>query len=94
MASMIIRHRVADYDAWKSAFDEHQAMRAASGITSHTLHRDADDPNAVTVVAKVTDIGRAKAFATSPDLREVMGRAGVQGAPDIWFVDDAEEKSY
>jgi len=51
VASMIIRHRVADYDAWKSAFDEHQAMRAASGITSHTLHRDADDPNAVTVVA-------------------------------------------
>jgi hypothetical protein len=91
---MIVRHRVADFDAWKPVFDEHQGMRAQSGISGHTLHRDQDDPNTVTVVFNVADVGRAQAFATSDDLREVMTRAGVQGPPDIWFVDDTEEKTY
>lgn len=94
MASMIVRHRVADFGKWKPVFDEHQAFRAEHGVTGHTLHCDVDDPNVVTVVGKVTDIGRAKAFASSDDLRQVMTQAGVQGPPDIWFVDDVEEKTY
>ncbi len=94
MASMFIKHRVADYAKWKSAFDEHEAMRREHGIISHSLHRDADDPNVVIIAFRVSDLNRAKEFAASEELRSTMERAGVQGPPEIWFAEDVEEKRY
>ena len=47
---VIVQHKVRDYDAWKSVFDEHQAVRTRHGATGHVLYRGADDPNEVTVV--------------------------------------------
>ncbi len=94
MASMFIRHRVADFAKWKPAFDEHETARRQSGITAHSLHRDADDPNVVIIAFRVADVNRAKEFASSDDLRAAMERAGVQGPPEIWFAEDVEDKSY
>ncbi len=92
MPSMFIKHTVADYARWKPVFDEHQATRMANGVTAHSLHRDADDPNVVIAVLRVSDLNRAKEFASSEELRSAMERAGVQGPPEIWFADDVEEK--
>ncbi len=94
MPSMFIKHGVADYAKWKSAFDEHEAMRRENGTTGHSLHRDADDPNVIIAVLRVSDLNRAKEFASSEELRSTMERAGVQGPPEIWFADDVEEKRY
>jgi len=94
MASMFVRHRVADYARWKAVFDEHEAERRAFGFTAHSVHRDADDPNAIIVALRVTDVNRAKEFARSESLRSAMERAGVQGPPEIWFAEDLEDKRY
>jgi hypothetical protein len=94
MASMFIKHRVADYGKWKPAFDQHEPVRREFGATAHSLHRDADDPNVVIVAFRIDDVARAKEFAASPDLRAAMENAGVQGQPEIWFADDVEDKHY
>ena len=94
MASMFIKHRVADYARWKPVFDEHEAMRIEHGTTGHSLHRDADDPNVIIIAFRVNDLNRAKEFAGSEELRSAMERAGVLGPPEIWFADDVEEKRY
>ena len=94
MPSMFIKHIVADYAKWKSVFDEHEALRREYGTVGHSLHRDADDPNVIIIAFRVSDLGRAKEFASSDNLRSVMERAGVQGPPEIWFADDVEEKRY
>lgn len=94
MASMFIRHHVADFAKWKAAFDEHETARRGAGITAHSLYREADDPNVVIISFTVSDLNRAKEFAGSRDLRSVMERAGVQGPPDIWFAESVEEKRY
>lgn len=94
MASVFVRHRVADFGKWKPGFDEHEAVRREAGITSHSLHRDADDPNVIVIAFRVKDIARAKEFAQSPDLRETMTRLGVQGPPEFWFTEDVEDKTY
>ncbi len=94
MASMFVRHRVADYARWKPVFDEHEAMRKQYGVTAHSVHRDPDDPNVVIIAARVSDVNRAKEFAQSESLRSAMERAGVQGAPEIWFAEDIEDKRY
>ena len=94
MASMFVKHRVADFAAWKPVFDDHEAARRQSGVTAHSLHRDADDPNVVIIAFRVNDIARAREFASSDELREAMQRAGVQGQPEFWFAEDVEDKTY
>lgn len=94
MVTAFIKHRVADYGMWKKAFDEHEEMRRKSGMLSHTLHRDADDPNVVVVAGHAPDAAHARDFLTSPDLRAAMESAGVEAPPEIWVTEDVEDKHY
>ena len=94
MASMFMKHRVADYAKWKAVFDEHETTRRAGGVMAHSVQRQPDDPNVVIVALRVSDMNKAKQFAGSDDLKEAMARAGVQGTPEIWFGDEVEEKRY
>ena len=94
MATIFVRHAVADYDAWKRAFDEEESARSKHGMDGHTLHRDPQDPNVVVIALRTDDLSRAQQYATSDDVRQVMMKAGVQGAPEIWFTEDIERKRY
>jgi len=89
MPTMIVRHRVKDFDAWRSIYEEHGAARRQYGITDVSLHRDVEDPNDVVIVFRVDDLGRAQEFAATEDLRETMERAGVVSEPTVWFLQDA-----
>lgn len=94
MASIFVRHHVKDFATWKPAFDEHEPIREAYGISGHRLYQGTDDPNDMTIVLETGDLERAKGFATSEDLRSAMMRAGVEGPPEVWYVEDVEEKQY
>ena len=94
MASMFIKHRVGDFYTWKPAFDEHEPARTAVGVTSHSLHRDADNRNVVVLAFRVDDIARAREFVASDDLRAAMEQAGVVEDPEFWFAEDVEDRSY
>jgi hypothetical protein len=94
MATLIVKHRVANFEAWKKVFDEMVPVRAKHGWTGHVVLRDAADPNVVTVVNRVKTIDGAKAYGGSSELRAAMQRAGVQGTADVSFCEDAEEKAY
>lgn len=94
MASMFIKHRVADFGKWKPAFDEHEPARRQFGATAHSVHRDAADPNVVIVAFRVEDLARAREFVASEDLKAAMENAGVVGAPEFWFTEDVEDKRY
>ena len=94
MATMIVKHRVANFESWKQVFDSMIATRAKFGWKSHRVLRDATDGNVVTVINHVKDLAGAKAYGASPDLREAMQRAGVQGAPEISFLEDNADYTY
>jgi quinol monooxygenase YgiN len=94
MAAMIVKHRVADFDAWKKVFESMTGMRKEHGWTHHTVLRDANDPNLVTVINRMRDLSGAKGYAARPELREAMKNAGVQGPPEITFLEDAIEHAY
>jgi heme-degrading monooxygenase HmoA len=88
--SLLIRHHVADYLAWKAVFDEHEPARRANGSQGSRLFRNAADPNEILLLLEWDDLERARLFADSDDLREAMTRAGVTDRPDIWFLEDVE----
>jgi quinol monooxygenase YgiN len=83
------RHPVTDYAAWRKAYDDFDAERAGMGVTAHAVYQSVDDPNDITVCHEFASEEQAKAFASSPRLREVMEQAGVAGEPEIWFVSEA-----
>jgi len=85
MATLFVRHRVADFQKWKGAFDDFDAERQSMGVTMHGVYQLDGDPNDVTVYHNFETLEAAKAFASSDRLRETMQKAGVEGHPDIWF---------
>ena len=90
MPTLLIRHRVEDYAAWKTAFDQHATTRRANGSQGGQLFRNADDPNDVVILLAWDLLERARLFADSDDLREAMARAGVASCQDIWFLEEVE----
>ena len=69
-------HKVRDFAAWKSAFDDHLSTQTAAGMTNGRVFQSADDPNAVTILFDVADIAHAKEFVGSADLKSAMEGAG------------------
>lgn len=88
MSYLLVKHTVKDYDAWKPAFDKHEATRRAGGSRGSHVLRNADSPNEVILLFEWDSAANARKFATSDDLRSVMQQAGVQGAPDVYFLDE------
>jgi hypothetical protein len=90
-AALLVRHPVADFDTWKTGFDAHQDVRRSSGIVGHHINRDRDDPNMLSVYLGVADIGKARAFASSDDLKSIMEQVGVTGPPEMTWMTPARE---
>lgn len=87
MAHMFGRLSVSDYDTFRDIFDSHEDMRQAAGVAGKPVYRSVDDPNEITVRLDFPTTEGAKAFASSDGLKEAMQEAGVQGPPNMWFVD-------
>ncbi len=83
---MLVRHKVTDYDEWKSVYEDHRLAREAAGLKDLHLWRNEGDPSEVILLFEVSDIAKAKAFSSSPDAKEKMQAAGVQGQPEVVFL--------
>jgi hypothetical protein len=94
MVKVIVQHHVSDYDRWYPVFTEHGAVRRQHGATGHSINRDVTDPNTIVIVNDFATLAGAQAFAQDPSLPDVMQRAGVDGPPQIWMVNEAESKRY
>jgi len=86
MPHIMIRHKVADFGKWKSAYDAHASVRASAGLKEEHLLRSNDNPNEVVLLFSAEDLNKAKQFAASDDLRQTMQQAGVTDKPDIYFL--------
>ena len=89
MTTMFARHHVADYGAWRRAYDDLSDTQKRLGVVAQSVYQAADDPNDVTITHDFRSVEEAKAFASSNELHDAMVKAGVEGAPTIWFADRA-----
>lgn len=89
MTTMLVHHRVADYDAWKAVYDSTREMQRSGGVRAYRVWCAEDDPNLVVVEHTFDTREAAEAFVGSPDLRDAMGRAGVEEASlQIEYLDE------
>ncbi len=91
---IIVQHTVRDYDAWKPAFDEHEPTRAKFGCKSHTIYRNPDDPNDVTILTSWESREGAQNFIQDPSLKAAMEKGGVISEPRVTLLEEAETHTY
>jgi heme-degrading monooxygenase HmoA len=87
MANMLVQQKVKDFGAWKKMYDSVAELRSSKGARSDQVFRDASDPNMVTIIIEWDSLDHAKAYGQSPELKEAMMKAGVEGPPSIAYLD-------
>ena len=85
MVHVIVHHNVKNYAHWKEVFDEHEKVRKESGSKGGRIFRDEQKPDNVAILFEWEDMAMSKTFFESKFLKDVMGRAGVIGTPEIFF---------
>lgn len=93
MATVLIKHDVADYDEWKPYFDEHASTREEHGELGYQLFHASDDSNEIVILFEWDSAENAWEFLEESDLRDVMEEAGVVGDPEIHVLDEIETKT-
>ncbi len=89
MVHILVRHKVADYNRWKEAFDSHLTARKHAGETGFRLFHNLEDPRDVFLLLDWQSAEEAKKFMNSAELRDAMQKAGVMGAPEVQYLEDA-----
>lgn len=82
-ATLLVRHHVNDFGAWRAVYDEVEGLRQQYGCTAAKVLVDPSDKQEVFVVHAFPSVEQAEGFASSTELKDAMGRAGVAGAPRI-----------
>jgi hypothetical protein len=83
---MMVKHKVKDYAAFKTVYDDHDSVRRANGVHSYVIGRGMDDSMIVLVALKADNLEKAKAFSKDDALKTAMQKAGMVGAPEISFI--------
>jgi hypothetical protein len=71
-----IEHPVADYDAWKAAFDSDPIGRERSGVKRYRIMRAKDDPSQVMIDLEFDSLGEAEA------VKEALGEVQLNSASE------------
>ena len=87
MSTLMVQHKVRDYAAWRPGYDAHEPSRVGAGITNGRVYRKAEDSNDLVLLFDVADVAKAKAWTQGEDLKTVMQKVGVLGAPSIHFIE-------
>jgi hypothetical protein len=89
MIHVLIRHKVADFNRWKESFDSHLNARMHAGELGFRLFQNVDDPRDVTLLLDWDTAQNARKFIGSNEVSSRMQEAGVVGAPDVQYIEDA-----
>jgi quinol monooxygenase YgiN len=88
MVTMLVQHKVKDFAEWKKVYDSVFDLRKSNGELSDRIYRDADDLNMLTVIFEWDSLANAQKYANSPELKTAMEKAGVNGPPNIYFLNE------
>ena len=89
MVHVLVRHKEADYNRWKEAFDSHLSARKRAGETGFHLFPSLEDPRDIFLLLDWQTADEARTFMNSAELRDAMQKAGVVGAPEVQYLEDA-----
>lgn len=78
MITVLIHHEVADYSAWKAAFDSALEWRHKHGERNCRIFRSSGNVNDLTLFFEWESLESARTFIASDELKAKMANAGVK----------------
>ncbi len=88
MINVLVRHKVADFGRWKQVFDENFGIRHHAGELSCRIFHAQENPADLTLFCEWETLEKARFFFASQPLKDGMRKAGVQGTPEIVFLNE------
>lgn len=88
MAYLLIKHKVKDYPSWKRAFDGFVEFRRAGGEKTYQILHPDNEPDNLLAIFEWDNLENAKKFVNSNELKSSMGKAGVTGQPEVYFLEE------
>ena len=89
MITVLVHHRVNDYNTWRPEYDRIMKTEIAKDVRSAHVWRGVDDPNLVIVATTYDSRETADRLMKNPTLADAMGRGGViQSSMRIDYVDE------
>lgn len=82
---MFIQHEVADYARWRQVYDQFQKTAVGMGVVASAVYQVSNNPDNIVAYHDFASVDKAKAFATSAELKAAMKSAGVKTLPLIWY---------
>ena len=73
MATIVVRHKVSDIDAWLKGHQDRVELFAPA-ISGFKTFQDTDDPKSVVLVVEVTDLEKLGAIINDPNNQAVKDR--------------------
>ncbi len=73
MATIIVRHKVGDFDAWLKGHQERSSLFAPA-ISGFKTFQDADDPKSVILVMEVNDMQKLATIINDPKNQDARNR--------------------
>ena len=85
---LVVQHPVKSYEEWQPAFDAHESVRKQYGLTVLSVGRGLENSDMIFILMAAEDLKKAKEFTQSPNLKEIMQKAGVMATPIISFMNN------
>ena len=73
MATVIVRHKVGDFETWLKGHEDRVKIFAPA-VSGFKTFQDQDDPQSVVLVLEVTDMEKLGAIMTDPNVQEAKDR--------------------
>lgn len=83
MPYLLIKHEVADFDDWKTVYDDHRPVRDKADLKELYLFQNTYNHNEVIILFQAKSEGKALEFMESKELEKAMQHAGVLGTPEM-----------
>lgn len=77
MPTVVVRHKVGNFETWLQGHDERVELFAPA-VSGFKTFQDKDDPNAIVLVLEVTDMEKLGAIMVDPDIQEAKDRHTVK----------------
>ncbi|MES2773771.1 MAG: hypothetical protein V4722_06285 [Bacteroidota bacterium] len=77
MPTVVIRHKVGDFETWLQGHEDRVNLFAPA-VSGFKTFQDQDDPTSVVLVLEVTDMEALGAIMNDPNIQEAKDRHTVQ----------------
>jgi hypothetical protein len=91
MAWLHIRHRVQDFNRWKEIYDASAGFKSQYGWKRYRVFAVGNDRNDLLVMEEFNTVEDAQRLVQSKDFANALDLAGVQGQPEILYLQGLEE---